>query len=341
MNAPKAAPDIAPLMIVTGDERYARDRFLSDLQRTLLGDEPDDFNKEVCSAKLVNASDVIDMANQMPMMADWRLIIVEACEQWKAPDWKIVRRYAESPSQSSCLVLILEGGRKSSRSLPRASKVVKRMKFTRPKPWELVAKIAEMARDMDLKLNRSGAEMVAELSGDDLAKVASDLEKLGLYRLGESIGKDDVAALLGRTRHVTRWELGKLIGQRDLGAALVKAQDILDSGEDVIPLLGSVGYTLRQLIEVKALVVKGVKAPGIASALGVPPKIARDLISYQHRYSDYELRRAFDLLRESDVKTKSARLDRRLILLRFLARVVAVGRWSPPKVRRSLSRIRG
>jgi len=132
-----------------------------------------------------------------------------------------------------------------------------------------------------------------------------------------------VAQLLGRTRLVTRWELNDQLGNRDLSAALVKCQDIRDSGEDPISVLSTIHHFYRQMFLVKTLVGKGLRDHfKLAQLLRVPPKIAEKLLAQSRNYNLLELRRAIKQISETDSLLKGSGMNRDLILDNLLAQIL-------------------
>ena len=329
------AGKIAPVYLVIGDEDWSRGRFLELLKRTLVDPDMAEFNYDLLQANEVSGVRACDQASQMPMMADRRLVVVEECEKWKAKDLDAVTAYLQDPSEQACLALLFTSADKRRKLFSRKNKA-RLVEFNRPKPWELQGTIRELAREMKLDLEDEAVVLVADLAGDDLSKVWRELDKLSLFKIdGSRITADDVEALMGRTRHVTRWELNDFIGKRDLAGALMKMHAILGSGEDAIGLLSTVNMHIRRLFAVKALMRKGVKDRNqIAGVVGVPPRIAGNLIEQQRAFSDWELRKAFSLMRETDLRLKSAAMNKNLLLDHLLSQIILRGPLSPPAKRR-------
>ncbi len=327
---------IAPVYVAIGEEEWGKRKFLALLKKKLVDPAMSEFNYDQFSAEEISGVAAADKAGVLPMMADRRLVVVEHCEKWKAADLKAMADYLKQVNEQTCLTLSFATADKRRKLFQSSSRQVRYLEFPRPKRWELGGYIRDLAEDMGLKLTREALDLVAELAGDDLPRVHRELDKLSLYKLGSNrIETEDVAALMGRTRQVTRWELNEHLGGRDLAGALMKMRDILDSGEEPIGLLSAINMCFKQLYAVKALLIKGVRAAAqIAQAIGVPPRIAEDLVKRQKSYTQYELRRIFSLMRETDDRLKSAGIDRRLLLDRLVCEALQPGPYSPPPLRR-------
>ncbi len=335
MNVPAllaaiAKGNIESIYVLSGDESYARRRILSAITAAVVEPSMADFNFERLSGLSLTGNQVVDAAGTMPMMAERRLVLVEETEKWKTADWLALKNYAKEPSTTTCLVVDTAKGR--LKPWMNSSKIVKVVKLTRPRPWELPEFIDGLAKEQGLKLSRDAGRLLAEFAGDELEKIVRDLEVLGLYKGdGSRIEEEDVAAVLGRTRTVTQWELNQFVGSRDLGRALTKMDDILSSGHDPIAVLSVLINHMRQLWMVKTFVTRGVRSKQeLAQAIGLPAKIAGDLMDQQRLFSNVELRNALAVLHETDLALKSARLRRDLILARAITQIVEPSIYTPP-----------
>lgn len=329
--------EIAPIYLIVGEEAWSRKKFMTLLKQTLIDPSMEDFNYEHLHAAEARAINVVDKAGELPVMADRRLLVVEGCQQWKDKDLKNITGYLKQINDKTCLVLQFDEADRRRKLFQGRTNGVRLLEFAKPKRWELNDYVRGLARDMGLRLSSDAVVLVAELAGDDLARVHQELEKLSLYKLGANdIGAEDVEAVVGRTRQATRWELNDVLGTRDLHQCLLKLRHILDSGEDAISLLSAVNMFVRQMYAVKSLIISGVRDKfQIAQMIHLPPKIAERLIEQQKAYSNVELRNAFQLMRQTDRRLKTAHMDRDLLLDHLVTRIVSRGPYSPPQRRRS------
>lgn len=329
------AGNVAVSYVLRGDEQWGKERFIEALKKAVVDPSMEDFNFDQLSASEIRGIQVSDKAAMLPMMTDRRLIVITDCAKWVEKDMKAINAYLAKPNESTILVLDGEGIDKR-RKLFLHKKTVRYLEFLRPKPWELERYIQDIVRERGLRLVGDAIALVAEMVGDDIAKVHSELDKLALYKLGTNeITPEDVAALMGRTRAVTRYELNDFIGNRDLSGALMRVDDITSSGETPIALLNSIGIYLRQLYQVKMVVSKGVNDRSqVAQIIGLPPNIAAKLMSKQRSFSNPELRRALDLLAKADYRLRSSRLSARLILDELICNILKPGPLSPPSVQK-------
>lgn len=314
-----------PAYLLVGEETFGKNKFKKALKKSLIDPSMADFNFDQLHASDVGGVAAMDRARVLPMMADTRVVLVEACDKWKKKDLDAVAKYVAEPNQQTCLVLDFPSADRRKKLFQGKTPGVVVLDFPRPKAWELDRYVGQIAADMGLKMNREAIALVAEMAGDDLARVHRELDKLSLYKLETGqINSDDVAQLLGRTRLVTRWELNDQLGRRDLAGALMKSRAIMDSGEDPISLLSTIHHFFRQLFLVKTLVQKGLRDHyKLGSLIRVPPKIAEKLMAQQRNYRMREMRVAMKRISETDSKLKGSGMNRRVILDHLIAQILA------------------
>lgn len=331
---------IASTYVIVGEDSWSRDKLIKELKLKLIDPSMADFNFEHLNAAENKGVAVVDKAGMMPMMAGKRMLVVDACDKWGANDQKALAEYLKDPVDSCCLVLCFESSDRRRKIFQSKHPAVLYLSFKQPRPWELPDYIRGLSAEKGLKPTPGAVAMIAEMAGEDLTRVFGELEKLSIYKMGEpKVDEDDVAALLGKTRHVTRWELGDFIGKRDLAGALRKAHEIMDGGEDPMSLLSVVNNQMKKLFAVKVIMTKGIRDKfQVAEAIGLPPKIAGDLMKAQSSYTMVELRAAFNLMRETDYRIKSVAMDRKLLIDHLLSQIIQPGDWSPPKFRSKVAR---
>lgn len=319
-----AQGQIGAVYLLIGDEYFHKNKFKQRLKKAIIDPSMADFNCDQLQASQVSGIATVDRACVLPMMADYRMVMVEGCDKWKKKDLDAVTKYMAEPNLQTCLVLEFPSADRRRKLFQAKQSNICLLEFPRPKAWELDRYVGQIAADMGLKIDREAIALVAEMAGDDLARVHRELDKLSLYKIETGqITSEDVALLLGRTRLVTRWELNDQLGKRDLSGALLKSRAIMESGEAPISLLSTIHYFYRQLFLIKTLTQKGVRDNyKLASMLGVPPKIAEKLLAQQRNYQMKELRIAMKRISQTDSKLKGSGMNRNLILDNLLVQIL-------------------
>jgi len=150
--------------------------------------------------------------------------------------------------------------------------------FALPAIWDgagQVELVARTARELGLALDPAAAEALAEAIGSDSARLASELDKLGLYCGQGPISAQAVEALVGG-RSTSALAVGDalLAGRPADAIALVDA--LLEANEPALRMVASLCSQIRGWLWVALLEASGERDPAViakAAGIGNPKRI--------------------------------------------------------------------
>jgi DNA polymerase-3 subunit delta len=251
------------------------------------------------------------------MMSKRRLVMVRGIERWepkagrsegkltdKDPLEKLVD-YAKAPS-SSTVLLLLGAGLDKRRKLYTVAKSDGFLVACEPLArHELPRWIEARVAERSCKIGPGVADLLAELTGPELAPVADAVERLCLYvGDGNEITEDAVATCIVRLRTTSVWELVGAVGRRDAGAALSALADVYDPQDRGLRLLGVLAWSTRQLLRFEAALRAGASPDQAAIRAGAPPFKARELSQQVKALPRADLERWPELLARLDLELK-------------------------------------
>ena len=98
----------------------------------------------------------------------------------------------------------------------------------------------------DMKLDPSGARLLAERCGTDVKRLRNDVDRLLLYALGQkSITVDDVREIVGSASLQDDWAMANAIEAGDARTALRQVALMLAGGAAPEQILGQLGWLVR------------------------------------------------------------------------------------------------
>lgn len=286
--------ELPKVVLISGSESLLASEVIQALRTECLKGGFPGMNDDAFQASSAQVDGVLGLARTMPMMAPRRFILVREVERWEekeskasgksggtkptaAPHDQIIA-YAEAPSPETCLVLYAPGIDKRRRLYTQAKKGDWLVSCDTPSRAELPSWIGSRARARGVAIDREVSDLIAELSGPELAPIADAIERLCLY-VGskQRIEEQDVDACVVRVRSASVWELVGAVGRRDLGRALQIFEDVFEPQDRGLPLIGVLGFATRQLIKFAAARKANLSPADAAKAAGAPPFKARDL----------------------------------------------------------------
>jgi DNA polymerase III subunit delta len=305
---------LRPVYLLVGSESYLEAQVLGALKRAALAGAVPGLNDEYLQAGEATVDRVLAAARTLPMMGKRRLVVVRGLERWEPREGaeskerdplERLLEYAKNPCETTVLILV-GGGLDKRRRLVAAARSDGFLVSAEPlERGELPIWIARAAVERGARIAPETADVLAELTGPELAQVADAVERLCLF-VGPD-GEIDEAAIaecVVRLRPSTVWELVGAVGRRDLGAALRALDRVYDPADRGLRLLGVLAWSTRQLVKFEAARRAGLKPPEAAARAGAPPFKARELEAQLKHLDRADLERFIVSLAELDANLK-------------------------------------
>lgn len=185
--------------------------------------------------------------------------------------------------------------------------------------------IAQEMKDQGLETTGGVAALLADLFGEDLPGLASEIEKLAV--LGERLDEDRVRSLVNRPASRDAFDLIDAITGGDEGAAVGVARTLLDAGEAAPRVLGALTWQFALVAKAVGLLEEQGQVPKAlaAKALGVAPYPAEKAMALAARLDEPDLDEVFRVLMDTDLAIKTGGRDPAWAL--SLAAITLAGRF--------------
>jgi DNA polymerase III subunit delta len=309
--------ELRPVYLVAGEEAYLAAAVVSALKAAATKGGVKGLNEDQYQAGEADVDRVLADARTLPMMAKRRFVLVRGLERWEPKAGKSEAKltdkdpleklldYAKAPSPSTVLVL-LGAGVDKRRKLYTVAKADGFLVACEPLARsELPQWIERRVAARGCRIGPDIADLLAELTGPELAPVADAVERLCLYvGDGQEITEDSVATCIVRLRGASVWELVSAVGRRDAGAALAALSDVYDPQDRGLRLLGVLAWSTRQLLRFESAVRGGASPEQAAMRAGAPPFKARELSQQVKALPRADLERWPELLARLDLELK-------------------------------------
>jgi len=182
-------------------------------------------------------------------------------------------------------------------------------------PW-----LTKRAGELGIELQPAAARLLAERVGGHIREsdvdrrrrtelANAELEKLALYKPGESLTPEDVDALVTETIPGSTWAFLDAVGARAGAAAAGLAERLIADGTPLPVLISQLHRRLRDLILVREHLDVGSKPPQIVKDLKLQPFRAKKLSEQARNWSLPALEVAMVELLALDLRSKGISLD--------------------------------
>lgn len=303
-----------PLYLLHGDEPYFIDLVSNFVENKLLSDAEKGFNQTVLYGKDTDIMTVLNAAKRYPMMAEHQVVLVKEAQEMKwgkdDDDKKTINpllSYLESPLPSTILVFCYKYGKFDKRKKTYKAIDKNGIVFESAELYDnkIPGWVESYITQKGYKISQQATYMLAEYLGNDLSKIANELEKLMLnIQPGQEITLEHIQNNIGISKEYNVFELQAALGKKDV----LKVNQIInyfEANPKSNPLVLVLGNLNNYFTKVLAYHYVKDKSPNnLARELGVSPYFVKDYELAARNYNYGKTMSIISHLREYDLKSK-------------------------------------
>lgn len=214
-----------PVYWLEGEEDYYIERVVDHAEHHILDESQAGFNLTVFYGRDADWASVVNACRRYPMFAEFQVVLLKEAQQMK--DIDKLEGYIENPLPSTLFVVAYKG-----KSYDKRTKLYKLLKsnaeiFSSEKirDYKLAEWIGELLQAKGFKMNSKAISLVEEHIGNDLSRIANEIDKLALNLKGrKEITEDDIEQYIGISKEYNVFELQAAIAKKDLARAITIIQ---------------------------------------------------------------------------------------------------------------------
>ena len=250
---------------------------------------------EAYDAAETSPESAVSACNSHSLFGDGPFVLVRNLNAWNAAQKARILDYLQNPSPEADLIMLGEKLGAREKLLAAVKKMGEVHDFKQPTGTALAKWAVGHAKKLDLELPEDVAgELVARCS-DDKVRVMVEIEKLALYAEGTAT-LEDLEALVRPDLQSNIFRFVDALGAGDRSEALELLEALLVTGEPPLRIVYMVRRQFRLLARARSLFEEGTPRPEVASALKVPPFVAKKLEEQARRMNEEDLERALALV---------------------------------------------
>jgi DNA polymerase III subunit delta len=274
----------APVYVLHGDEPFYIDQVADAIEDKALPVHERGFNQFVLYGKDLQVASLLSHAKRFPMMAERQLVLVKEAQGIAGLNDKEALRFLEEymrqPLASTLLVLCFKEPIDERKAWVKAAHqqgivlISKKLYDNKLPDW-----IIDHCHQTGTKVSPKAVQMLVENVGNDLKRLASELDKIMLnLRAGEQIQADTVERFVGMSKDYNYFEYQKSLIQGDVLKANRIVQYFGKNPKDnpLPPMLILLYNFFSKVLIVHATPDKTEK--NLAAVLGVNPFFVKDYL---------------------------------------------------------------
>src|SRR5947208_336872 len=291
--------DLKPAYLVHGDDEVKLDSWRVRL-RARAAREGSDATLEILAGDQLTPAAFAQATGALTLGLGLRYLLADGVERWKEKELGPVLE-AVRALPADTIVLMVGTGKVSRKTGPAPESLAKAVRAIggevqvceAPRANRLPAWVVEQGRELDLIVSEDAAHALVERVGADQRRLVRELEKLACYGPeGGRVERDAVEALTVSDVEARAYELGDALIDGDRERALLLGEDLRERGAEMMHIVFAILRQLRQARKAAAMLERGASTQELASALRVPPFVAKQIAAQAGRADAARLEQA-------------------------------------------------
>ncbi len=332
-----------------GEDSYSISEAVSKLKASAGTADVRDVNITVFDGPSLTMDRLAATCDTIPFLSEKRLVIVEGLissfetssssrgqsrktgdSQKKPGQWERLPEYLKRVPETTDLVFV-EGVLKATNPLwKRIKPVVQDKQFPPLKGKQLREWVQARIVELDVRIEPGALGDLIATVGSDLRTMSSEIEKLALYRHGDTIRKADVAEMVSYVKEVEIFGVVDCIVEGRVGEA-VKNTHLLLASDTVSHLMNMLGRQVRLLLLLKDMRAHKVTRTEIGTRLKLQGYALEKLLEQEPKFTTEGLIQIHSRLLEADLHIKTGVMSEGVVIDLLIADLASLSSKSARK----------
>lgn len=266
--------------------------------------------------------ETIDAMKQVAMFQEKRLhVIIDPFSAVQVKE-KLLQEIARM-EQSSDITVLCEQGKinKKDALFVVLQKRAQCQEFKLLEDREVRAWIRRECARCGFHCEPNALDMLGTAVGNDLWRMAHEIQKLGAFANRRSISLQDVELLVEKNRETDIFKTIDAIASKNKKKALHLLHGHLEKGDSPLYLLSMICFQMRNLLIVKDLIEKHKSYQEIVAAAGLHPFVVKKSYWQAQKFTMSELKKIYQAIFAVDRDIKTGRIEPETALDLFVATI--------------------
>ena len=291
-----------------GEEGYLKKQYRNKLLQAWNPDG-DTMNESRFEGKGIDVKEVISLGETMPFFSDRRIILLENTGFFKnqCPE---LAEYLNNLPDYLYLLFVEDEVDKRSKMFKSVKQIGRVVDFAVQDEKTLMRWVLGIMKREGKQITQRDMEHFLSKTGTDMSNIEKELEKLLCYTMDRSvITGEDIDAVCTTQINNRIFAMVQAVAEQNQKKALDLYYDLLTLKEPPMRILFLLAKQFRQLLLVKEYAEEGIPQPVMASRLGVPSFVAKNIAVCARSYRISELRQAVTDFVDAEEAVKTGRLQ--------------------------------
>jgi len=299
--------NVASTYFLFGEEIYLQDTFLKTLYEKYSESFDTNWRKYIYHATETDAETILNQLVGGTLFAEPKIVVIKEVDELDASAKEALLDYLSQPTADVTVVLIKESPRTTDKFSKAVKKIAVSIEVRIPAIYEMDEWAQYFLTQHQIEATADARSILVDLSGESLQSMVNELKKIEIYLPKESreLTADLLRDFVGATRSHSVFEFIDILGSKSLPDILRYLFSLLEEGESVSYIVRKMTDFYIELWTLKAMLSEKYADKEINRIIFNGRNLTWKYKKFHNKYTVNELVRAFPLLEEADVRTKS------------------------------------
>ena len=296
-----------------GEERFLLGHYLEQLKKILIDELTESFNYHRLTNETFDIEVFADAVENLPMMAENTMVQVDDVDLFKLPEDernKAGEILADIPEYCTVVFTYETVAWKPDKRFKKLHDAVSAnaqvVEFEKQNQRDLIAWITRHFAAAKKNISSDLCAYLIDITDGTMTSLAGEIAKICAYSGADVIKKSDIDAVTEPVLDAVVFQMTDLMGQKKFGPALEKLQQLFKMQQEPIQILGAVGMHFRRLGTARTLLDNGRNSSELQKLCGIADYAARKTMDAARRFSPEFLKKASNLILETDYRMKTS-----------------------------------
>ncbi|MCF7805773.1 MAG: DNA polymerase III subunit delta [Candidatus Marinimicrobia bacterium] len=302
--------DLQPAYFLYGEEVYLQDTFLEAVYNAFQDRYGSQWTKYVYHCTEIEPETILEQLVSDSLFSEPKVIVIKELDSFddkKQGGKAALLDYLGNPSGDITLVLLKESTRVSDKFSKKLKKAAVPIEVRIPWMREMDAWVQHFLREKGIQADMETRSRLIDMAGESLQQLANELEKLKIY-LPENtpaLTPELLNEFVGETRTHSVFEFADVLGSKSLPEILEYLFSLLDEGVSVSYILKTTADFYERMWIISEMMAANKSDKEINREVFNGRNLAWKYKKLGNRFQSREIQRAFPLLEEADLLTKT------------------------------------
>ena len=309
------------LYIFHGQEQFLLRHYLEQIKKILIDELTESFNYHRLTNETFTMQAFADAVENLPMMAENTMVQVDDVDLFKLPEDernKAAEILGDIPEYCTVVFTFETTQWKPDKRFKKLWDSISEngqiVEFGKQDQRDLIAWITRHFAANKKNISTDLCAYLLEITDGTMTSLAGEISKICAYSGADVIKKSDIDAVTEPVLDAVAFQMTDMLSVGKYDVALQKLGQLFKMQQEPIVLLGAVGGHFRRLSVARTLLDNGKNAQHMQKLTGLADYACRKTMESARRFTPAFLRKATNLILETDYKMKTSYDDPQRLL---------------------------